>query len=137
LADLNGLVETVRSLGTPVELRMSGTDRQLSSALELSVYRIIQEALTNVVKHAPGVHATVELAISARQVRIEIADDGNAPNDRPLRATSGHPARPGPQPHGIVGMRERVGAFGGSLAAGAVPGQGFRVTAIIPLKESP
>jgi signal transduction histidine kinase len=136
LADLKELVETVRAAGTPVELRISGSDRQLSPALELSAYRIIQEALTNVVKHAPGAHATVELAVSARQVSIEVADDGDSGIDQPPRRTSEQAARPGSQ-HGIVGMNERVGAFGGSLVAERVPGHGFRVTALIPQTDRP
>jgi len=128
LADLAELAETVRAAGTPVELRTSGTDRRLSPALELSVYRIIQEALTNVVKHAPGAHARVDCAVCAREVRIEVADDG--------ARTRRQAVQPGSQ-HGIVGMRERAGAFGGSLVADKVPGHGFRVIARIPLTDGP
>ena len=76
LVDLKELAETVRASGTPVELRMSGTDRQLSPALELSIYRVVQEALTNVVKHAPGARAAVDLVVSRHEVRVEVADDG-------------------------------------------------------------
>lgn len=136
LADVEELVETVRIAGMPVELRTSGTDRPLPPAIQLSVYRIIQEALTNVVKHAQGAHATVELVVSAREVRIEVADDGDARIDRSLGATSERQARLGSQ-HGIIGMQERVGAFGGSLVAGKVVGHGFRVIASIPLKDDP
>ncbi|MGO9912822.1 MAG: sensor histidine kinase [Acidimicrobiales bacterium] len=75
LVDVKDLVEKVRASGTPVELRTSGCDRPLSPALELSIYRIAQEALTNVVKHAPGARATVELEVSAHAVRIEITDE--------------------------------------------------------------
>ena len=71
------LVETVRASGTEVELRITGTDRQLSPALELSLYRVVQEALTNVVKHAPGAAATVEVAISDDAVRVEVVDNGS------------------------------------------------------------
>jgi signal transduction histidine kinase len=124
LADLKELTETVRASGMPVELRVAGTERQLSPALELTLYRVVQEALTNVVKHAPKAHATVDVAVSGAGVRVEVTDDGN-------------PAGPGDSPgvmagQGIVGMRERVGAFGGSLAAGPLPGGGFRVLAEIP-----
>jgi signal transduction histidine kinase len=136
LKDLDELVETVRAAGTSVELRTSGTDRQLSPALGLSVYRIIQEALTNVVKHAPGAHATVDLVVLAREVTIEVADDGAARQERPLKTMSEPAASPGSK-HGIVGMHERVSAFGGSLVAEAVPGRGFRVAARIPLTEMP
>jgi signal transduction histidine kinase len=136
LADVGELVDTVRIAGTPVELLTTGTEHQLSPALQLSVYRIIQEALTNVVKYAPGAHATVSLAVSAREVRIEVADDGDARSDQPPGPTSEREGRPETQ-HGIVGMQERVGAFGGSLVAEKVPGHGFRIVASIPLKDEP
>jgi len=129
LADVPGLVEAVRASGTPVELRMSGADRQLSPALELSVYRVIQEALTNVVKHAPGARAAIDLAVSARQVRLEIADDGGPAGD------AGPCGAPGPG-HGIVGMRERIGAFGGWLVAAPCAERGFRVAAEIPVERT-
>jgi signal transduction histidine kinase len=133
MVDLKELVETVRASGTPVELRMSGTDRQLSLALELSVYRVVQEALTNVVKHAPGARATVDLALSAREVRIEVADDGGAAGrcagdeQRPAIAGTGH---------GITGMRERVTAFGGWLVAEPLADGGFHVLAEIPAEAA-
>jgi len=131
LVDLKELAENVRASGTPVELRMSGTDRPLSPTLELSVYRVIQEALTNVVKHAPGARATVDLAVSDDQVRIEVADDGG-PAGR-TAGEDGRPGRPGTG-HGIVGMRERIGAFGGWLVAGPRPDRGFRVLAEVPVE---
>ncbi len=126
LVDVKELVHTVQASGTPVELRTSGVDRQLSPALELSIYRVVQEALTNVVKHAPGASATVDLAVSDQAVRIEVTDDGGEAG-RPDTA-----ADPG-QGNGIVGMRERTGAFGGWLVAEALAGQGFHVLAEIPL----
>ena len=130
LVDLKELVETVRASGTPVELRTSGTDRQLSPALELTLYRVVQEALTNVVRHAPRAQATVELTVSAAQVRIEVADDGGSAG-----RTAGDQERPGipGTGHGIAGMRERIGAFGGSLVAEPLAG-GFRVLAEVPLE---
>jgi signal transduction histidine kinase len=131
----------VRASGTPVELQMSGADRQLSPALELSVYRVIQEALTNVVKHAPGARAAIDLAVSASHVRLEVADDGGPAGNGPA---GGAPARDGPAGnerqaspgtgHGIVGMRERIGAFGGRLAAGPGADRGYRVIAEIPIE---
>ncbi len=126
LADLKELVETVRASGTAVQLRTSGTDQPLSPALELSLYRVVQEALTNVVKHAPRASATVDVAVRDRTVRVEVADDGGA--------DAGVPVKPGPPGHGIVGMRERVSAFGGSLAAGPRPGSGFHVIAEVPVE---
>jgi signal transduction histidine kinase len=131
LVDLKELAEHVRASGTPVELRTSGTDRQLSPALELSVYRVVQEALTNVVKHAPGARATVDLAVSDDRVRIEVADDGGTAGCSP--GEDERPGRPGPG-HGIVGMRERIGAFGGWLTAGPRADRGFRVLAEVPIE---
>jgi signal transduction histidine kinase len=128
-ADLKELAETVRASGTPVELRMVGTDRRLSPALELTVYRVVQEALTNVVKHAPSARATVDVAVSDHDVRIEVTDDGN-----PAGPAEGRGAMPG---RGIAGMRERIGAFGGSLTAGPRPGGGFRAFAQVPLERAP
>ena len=153
LADIATLVAAVRASGTPVELHMTGADRQLSPALELSVYRVIQEALTNVVKHAPGARAAIDLAVSASQVRLEVADDGGpagdgGPASGPANGPANGPAsgqdqagepprakgyRPGTG-QGIVGMRERIGAFGGRLAAGPGAERGYRVIAEIPIE---
>jgi signal transduction histidine kinase len=129
LVDLKELVETVRASGTDVELRMTRTDCQLSPALELSLYRVIQEALTNVVRHAPGAAATVEVTISSDAVRIEVVDNG-----RPGGEGTDEPGSPG---HGIVGMRERVGAFGGSLVAQSGRDGGFHVVAEVPIEGVP
>jgi signal transduction histidine kinase len=141
LADLPELAETVRASGTPVDLRMSGTERRLSPALELSLYRVVQEALTNVVRHAPGARATVGLSVAAGQVRLEVADDGGAPvAGNADAATAPGPGSPGPAGtgtgHGIVGMRERVTAFGGWLVAERLAGRGFRVAAEVPAGEA-
>jgi len=134
LADLSELVENVRASGTPVDLRMSGTDQRLSPALELSIYRVVQEALTNVVKHAPGACASVDLTVSAKDVRIEVADDGGPPaGSATPPGQDGRPAIRGTG-HGIVGMRERIGAFGGWLVAEPLAGDGFRVLAEVPVE---
>jgi len=127
LADVKDLIETVQASGTPIELHMSGADRPLSPALELSVYRVLQEALTNIVKHAPGAEATVDLAVFDNVIRLDVTDDGG-PAGRPL---GGEQAGPG---HGIVGMRERITAFGGWLHAEPLPDRGFRVTAQVPIE---
>ena len=129
LVDVKTLADTVRASGIPVELRMEGTDRQLPPSLELSVYRVVQEALTNVVKHAPGARAVVELTVSAGKVRLDVRDDGG-PGGAAPRAGLG-------AGHGIAGMRERIGAFGGWLVAGPAAGGGFRVTAEIPIEGTP
>jgi len=130
LVDVKELVETVRASGTPVDLHMSGTDRPLSPALELSVYRVIQEALTNVVRHAPGARAAVHLTIYDNVVSLDVIDDGS-PATSPGPQTDERQAGPG---HGIVGMRERIAAFGGWLHAEPLTGRGFRVTAQVPIE---
>ena len=134
LADLTELAETVQASGTPVTLRTSGTESQLSPALELSIYRVVQEALTNVVKHAPGANATVDVAISSAEVRVDITDDGQRPN---ASSTAGdvlpvHPARG----QGIRGMHERIAAFGGSLVAEPLADRGFHVVARVPADDA-
>ena len=88
----------------------------------------MQEALTNVVKHAPGARAVVELTVAAGKVRLDVRDDGG-PGGAAPRAGLG-------AGHGIAGMRERMGAFGGWLAAGPVADGGFRVTAEVPVEDA-
>jgi signal transduction histidine kinase len=137
LADVKELVETVRASGTPVDLYVSGTDRPLSPALELSVYRVIQEALTNVVRHAPGARAAVSLSVSDREILLDVTDDGGPAGPPGPPGPPGSPAagerQTGPG-HGIVGMRERIAAFGGWLAAEPLTGRGFRVNAQVPIE---
>jgi signal transduction histidine kinase len=128
LIDVKDLADTVRASGIRVELRMEGTDRQLSPSLELSVYRVMQEALTNIVKHAPGAQAVAELTVSPGKVLLDVRDDGGPGGGAP-RADVG-------TGHGIVGMRERIGAFGGWLVAGPTAG-GFQVTAEVPIEGAP
>jgi signal transduction histidine kinase len=130
LADLDELVATVRAAGTPVDLHVSGAGRPLSPALGLSVYRVIQEALTNVVKHAPGARASVDLSVSARAVSIAVTDDGAGAS---TRLGAGQQQAAG---HGITGMRERVSAFGGLLVAHPAGAGGFQVRARIPLQDA-
>ena len=129
LIDVKDLADTVRAAGVSVELRMEGTGGQLSPSLELSIYRVVQEALTNVVKHAPGARAEAALTVSAGKVRLDVRDDGGPDGRAPL-------AEPGTG-HGIVGMRERIGAFGGWLVAGPVADGGFLVTAEVPVEGAP
>jgi signal transduction histidine kinase len=132
LVDLKELVDTVRASGTPVELRTSGTDGQLSPALELTVYRVVQEALTNVVRHAPGARAIVDVAVSAAQIRLEVSNGG--PSGQPADAQT-RPPIPGTG-NGIVGMRERIGAFGGWLVAEPLADGGFHVLAEVPTEAA-
>jgi signal transduction histidine kinase len=117
LADLGALVAGVRGSGVDVVLVTEGTARALPAAVELAAYRIVQEALTNVTRHARARHATVRLAYGDG-VTVEVTDDG-----------AGGQVEPG---NGIVGMRERAAALGGTLDAGPRPGGGFRVVAHLP-----
>src|SRR5579875_2825407 len=125
LADLDELAATVRSAGTPVRLAVSGEAAELPPAASLTVYRIVQEALTNVAKHAHGAQASVRVQAGREGVRIRVSDDGRGMSAGPAGLVSGG--------HGIVGMRERAAAFGGTLEAGPLPGGGFRVTAFLPV----
>ena len=129
LIDVKDLADTVRASGIRVELRMDGTDHPLSPSLELSVYRVMQEALTNIVKHAPGAQAVAELTVSPGKVRLDVRDDGGPGGGAP-RPDAG-------TGHGIVGMRERIGAFGGWLVAGPTADGGFQVTAEVPIEGAP
>ncbi|MFF6882258.1 sensor histidine kinase [Streptomyces sp. NPDC012421] len=125
LAVLDGLLDSFRKAGLPVSLARSDGGRQLPAAVDLAAYRIVQEALTNVRKHAgPDARAEVSVVLVGRTVEITVLDDG-AP-----------PAGPAPEPsggHGLLGMRERVTALGGGLTAAPRYGGGFRVQAILPL----
>ncbi len=127
LIDVKDLVDTVRASGISVELRMEGADRQLSPSLELSIYRVVQEALTNVVKHAPGARVAAQVTVSAEKVRLDVSDDGGPGGGEAPRAGLGTGL-------GIVGMRERIGAFGGWLVAGPAAAGGFQVTAEVPIE---
>jgi signal transduction histidine kinase len=121
-ADIADLVDGVRAAGLDVRLRTEGEQRALPSAADLSAYRIVQEALTNCVRHAGASHADVEVRYDADAVRIEIVDDGN-----------GGSSEPQPGGHGLVAMRERVALVGGTVDAGPAPGGGWRVRATLPL----
>ncbi|MFC7598107.1 histidine kinase [Terrabacter sp. GCM10028922] len=126
LADLPALVERVRSAGTPVDLETRGTPRRLAPATELAAYRMVQESLTNVVKHAgPGSSARVELDWSDGLV-VDVSDDGSG-------AASGGSGSSSPTTgRGLRGMRDRLQSVGGELAVGARPGGGWHNRARIP-----
>jgi signal transduction histidine kinase len=125
LAQLDALLETVRSAGVSVEAVTRGQPRPLPPTADLTAYRVVQEALTNVVKHAGGAHARVLLDWSADALAIEVADDGRG---GAADAGGGHG-------HGLIGMRERVALYGGSLETGARPGGGFAVRVRLPLGD--
>ena len=125
VGDLDGLIAGTADTGLEVSLEVAGSPRTLPPAVDLSAYRIVQEALTNVIRHARAQHVTVTLAYSPQDVRLTVVDDGSGP---PPEASNG--ASNG---HGLVGMRERAALFGGRLEAGARPdGHGYRVDALLP-----
>jgi signal transduction histidine kinase len=124
LAQIERLLAQSRAAGLPVTLRVEGAARPLPEALDVSAYRIVQEALTNSLKHAGSAHAWVLVRYAAEALELEIGDDGRGPPHSPNGASAGR---------GLIGMRERVALFGGELVAGPAPGRGFRVRARLPL----
>lgn len=123
LRDLNRLAAQVREAGLPVELLVEGEPRPLPLGVDLSAYRLVQEGLTNALKHAQAATATVTLAYGERELTIEVSDDGRG----------GDCGADGSLGHGLAGMRERVGVFGGELVAGPRTAGGFAVRARLPL----
>ncbi len=126
--DLAELTENLRTAGLPVRLETTGELGALPAGLGLGIYRIVQEALTNTLKHAgAGASAVVRVTQVGDHVALEVADDGyGTPND--LVSVSGG--------NGLIGMRERAGVLGGTLEAGPNPGGGWRVRAVLPLVPS-
>ncbi|MGS2588684.1 sensor histidine kinase [Streptomyces hebeiensis] len=126
------LVEKVREAGLTVDFRVEGTARQLPSGVELTAYRIVQEALTNTRKHGgPEAGASVRLVYFDDGLGLLIEDDGRGAAHE-LYEDGGADGRG----HGLIGMRERVGMVGGTLDAGPRPGGGFRISALLPLKSA-
>jgi len=125
LADLDSLLAEVGKAGLAVKLQINGTRPPLPAGVDLSAYRIVQEALTNVVKHAGPAHAQVMVGYHDHDVTLEVTDDGRG------AVTSASDGRVGTG-HGLIGMRERVQVFGGDLQTGPRPGGGFRVAARLP-----
>ncbi|MYS86453.1 sensor histidine kinase [Embleya scabrispora] len=122
LAAVDTLVSDAAAAGLRVELIVHGERRELPVGVEHAAYRIIQEALTNVVRHADTDHCRVELRYTHGEIEVAIADSGSG----------GGAAVPG---HGLVGMRERVAAYGGEFDAGPLPERGFRVSARVPIED--
>jgi signal transduction histidine kinase len=120
LADLDGLAERVRTAGLPVDVVVEGDPVPLPAALDLSAYRVVQEGLTNALKHTAGARARVRVAFRADGLELEVTDDGD-PRDG---IGTGH---------GLVGTRERVALLGGSFAAGPLEPRGWRLAASLPL----
>jgi signal transduction histidine kinase len=121
LSDLSQLVDGVRASGLGVSLHIEGTAQELPVAVELSAYRVVQEALTNTLKHADATHADVWLRYDRDALSIAVRDDGRA---APTNGAGGS---------GLIGMRERAAAFGGTVSAGPAAGGGYVVEARLPL----
>ncbi|MEV5143649.1 sensor histidine kinase [Streptomyces sp. NPDC052727] len=129
---IDDLIEQCRSSGLPVDFKVEGTPRPLPSGVELTAYRIVQEALTNTRKHGgPDAGASVRLVYFDDGLGLLVEDDGKGvPHE--LYEEGGADG----QGHGLIGMRERVGMVGGTLDAGPRPGGGFRISALLPLKPA-
>jgi signal transduction histidine kinase len=126
ISELGALADIVRATGLPVNLVIDGDPAALPAAVDVSAYRIVQEALTNVLKHAGSARADVTIGCADEAVTIEITDDGTEPRQQ-TRADG----------HGLAGMRERVAIFGGEFHAGPRAGRGFAVQARLPLGDKP
>jgi signal transduction histidine kinase len=134
LADLDGLVEQARRSGLDVDVTVRTGDRDLPAVVGLAAYRIVQEALTNVIRHAGARRASVTVAVpagSAGALVVTVEDDGRGP---PAAALDDPGRAPG---FGLVGMAERAAALGGRVEHGPAPGGGFRVRAELPLEPVP
>jgi signal transduction histidine kinase len=124
LRHLDRLVEEVKAAGLPVQVTVEGEPRDLPPGVELSAFRIVQEGLTNALKHAGPARARVVLRYGADDLEVEIADDG-------LGAGGGSSAG-----YGLVGMRERVTVYGGELEAGGQPGGGYALRVRLPIRSA-
>lgn len=126
---LDGLMEQMEESGLPTSLVIEGEETALPAGVDLSAYRIIQESLTNSLKHGgPDTKAAVRVVYQPDQILVEVEDDG--------RGSAADPATNGGAGHGLVGMRERMAMLDGSLSAGPRPGGGFLVRATIPRSRS-
>jgi signal transduction histidine kinase len=123
LADLGDLIAGVKGAGLPVELDMAAAPEAIPAAVGHAGYRIVQEGLTNVLRHSTAAHASVRIGQQDGVLLVEVVDDGQG---SPVAGTG--------DGHGLLGMRERAAALGGSCEAGRVPGGGWRVRARIPIR---
>ena len=122
------LIEVTRAAGLSVEVEVAGKAQPLPAAVHLAAYRIIQESLTNVARHAGRARVAVRVTYHDADVYVEVDNDGTASSDGPPAIGTGS---------GITGMRERANALGGDLSAGFRHGGGFRVSARLPVRSSP
>jgi signal transduction histidine kinase len=126
LANLEKLLEQSRAAGLDVRLAVEGEPRELSQSLDLSAFRIVQEALTNVLKHAGHAHASVTVGYGSHALELTVVDSGNGTKAAGPALSGGH---------GLVGMRERAAMFGGTLIARPRGDRGFEVNAVLPYSE--
>jgi signal transduction histidine kinase len=124
LRDLDGLVDGVERAGLPVRLRIDGEPYPLPDALDVSAYRIVQEALTNALKHAQASEAEVVVGYGSDALQIDVRDNGHG----------ALPTNGDGQGHGLVGIRERVKIYGGEMTAGTASGGGFVLSTRLPLR---
>jgi signal transduction histidine kinase len=136
LGELGEVLDQVRAAGLPVDLRVVGTPGPLSPGVDLTAYRIVQEALTNTIRHSRATQATVTLRYEPGYVTVSVTDSGRRPDGlAPARGAAGPP---GPllagSGLGLAGIAERVASCGGSLSVGPTGAGGFAVTARLPSK---
>ena len=129
LDEVPALIDRVRATGLVAELSVTGTRRPLPSGQDLAAYRVIQEALTNVLKHAGPARTVVHIEYRPRELQIKVSDDG-----RPAGPGAAYGQPPGPGGRGLIGLRERIAIYHGELDAGPRPGGGWRISARIPLE---
>jgi signal transduction histidine kinase len=127
LRQVDSLAAHVSEAGLPVEVAVEGSPTELPSSVDLSAYRIVQEALTNSLKHAGASRAKVSIRYGPHSLELEVTDDGRGRSERGPSDEEGG--------RGLIGMRERVALFGGELSAGPMPEGGFRVLARLPLRS--
>jgi len=129
LGQVGELATRARAAGLPVELRIDGEHGPLPPGLDLVAFRVVQEALTNAIKHAGPAHAVVHITFSDAALELVVADTGRGPQPSDEQEPGGAVG------HGLVGMRERLALYGGELQAGRRRGGGFEVRARIPLEQ--
>jgi signal transduction histidine kinase len=127
IARVDELARRAREAGLRVELRVTGDAVELPAGIDLAAYRIVQEALTNTLKHAPGARTRVTVAYEPNELVLSVEDDGDAPRDDHELSDAGGG-------HGLVGMRERAAVYGGVVQAGRGPDGGFAVRARLPTR---
>jgi len=133
LAQLDALIDRAREAGLRLQARVRGDLGGLPATVDLSAYRIVQEALTNVLKHAPGAHVHLLIRRTDRAIDVVVVDDGPGVPLAPGRSRDRSPSQSGAGGQGLIGMRERAVLIGGRLRAGPALGGGFRVHAQLPV----